>query len=235
MAEVKMDLAELKQLESKIEVLEKEKQELLDNQHQVVVYHKYFTGKIKPGKMKNGAVNSVAISGMQNYGRMDYFKHDINLDYALEQGLIEIDIKEDTSKISKDYLNMSDVISTLREELKMEYDNSLLSAQNRATTAEYTSSVIEDKYKKEILSINDKNKSVINKLKDSYEILLTEKAEEFKAFKNKSKEEYSTLQKEFDDFKTNKEMVSLEDQILALKQEIVILKNRPFIKRLFNL
>ena len=66
MAKVEMDLAELKQLEAKIEDLEnkvvlkeKEKQEILDKQPMVTVLHKYF----KPSYNLKKEVDSIIPSG----------------------------------------------------------------------------------------------------------------------------------------------------------------------------
>jgi hypothetical protein len=245
MAKVNMDLAELKQLENKIEKLEKDKQDLIDKQHQVVIYHKYFTGRIKPIKIpKHNSihlVDSINISGQKIYTSYDgksnlaYFNSEISLQQALDCGLVEIEINEDFSKHTKDYKNMSDVISDIKKEAEDNVKELLQKTLNRATTAEYKISIIEDQNKKEILKINDyydtKIKELILKNQSNIEIL----EKEYKKELLEKDQELINLRREFDNYKENKKQISLEEQLKSLKLELSNYKNKSLLKRIFNI
>lgn len=237
MAEVKMDLAELKQLEDKIKTLEKEKQDLIDTQKQVVFLHKYFEGRIKPGKPRAGVhIQSVNLSGLRsNFCGTEYFAQDVNLDYALEQGLVEIELKENTSKMTKDYVNMSEVILEIQKEEEAKTEYAMRKALDRATKAEYEITEIEDKYKKKFLASCDSYNITIEKLENEKAKLIDEWKQELQTEREKAKEKYDKLQQEFSDFKEDKKRVSLEDQIKELQSKLLeATKPKSFINRLLN-
>lgn|SRR4030042_1082979 len=237
MAEVKMDLAELKQLEDKIETLEKEKQNLIDSQHQVVVYHKYFEGRIKPGIPKSGMyIQTVTISGtMRTFSGVEYFNRDIDLNQALEKGLIEIDLKELTSKTTKDYKNLSEIIIEIRKEEESKVQESIEKALDRATKAEYDITVIEDKYKKKLLASCDNYNKTIEKLENSNTELEKEYEQKLTIESKTAEEKYSKLLQEFNDFKEDRKRLSLEEQIAELQAKLLeATKPKSFLARLLN-
>lgn len=231
-----MDLAELKQLESKIEKLKAEKQELLDKQHQIVVHHKYFKGKIEPVSFPPGKIHSISsinISGSAIYqnengiSSIANFSRDIPLQKAIDSGLVSINIQEDTSRYSKDYINMSEAISQIREEEKEKINNELKKALDRATNAEYEITVIEDKYKKKILESTDYYNKKIQELNSKY-------SEEIKNLAKIRDDKYKELKQEFEDYKEDKKRLSLEEQVKVLTKELQEYKNKTFWQRIIK-
>lgn len=231
MAKVEMDLQELKVLEKTIETLKEEKQDLIDRQQQVVIYHKYFNGKIKP--TQHSKDHSINITGYKlcrshhPYGSrtaQEYFNDDVSVQYLFDQGVLEVDLTEDTSKTSKDYKNLSEVISEIRIEESDKVAKQLNEALDRATSAEHLNSTIEDKYKKEFLTLVEKHQDNIDKL--------TKTNKEKVA---KIQEEYSKLKQEFEDFKEDRKRISLEEQIGELTKQLEAAKvKKSFWERVLN-
>ena len=237
-----MDLAELKQLESKIDTLEKEKQELIDRQHQVVVYHKYFNGKLKPSN-KHGApyIRIEGVDSRREWNNGRYFKEELDLTSALNGGFVEIDLTEDSSRHTKDYINMSEAVAQIRAEVFEELSQEIKSSKERAASAELTLETLSEDHKstierlrkfydKETLRVEEDNAEKLDKV-------IKEKDTEIKALKL----ELAKVSEDFESFKTNKKQVSLEEELVSLEEELVLLKeqlnaykSRSFLKRIFN-
>lgn len=245
-----MDLAELKALEKSIENLEKEKQDLIDKQHQVIVYHKYFNGKIKLGEKKLFDQNRVNIQAIRwsNYGRIssEYIIDDnVSFQSLLDKGLIEIDISEISSKTSKDYINMSEVIDQVRKEETEKLQSRLQELIDRSYNAETALETSKEDSKKEILrtrkNYQDREEELINNFNNKIEKLtkesdlkidnlIKEKIELDKMLTSR----YNVLKEQFEDFKADKKRLSLEEQILELTEQLKAEKAKGFWSKLFK-
>lgn len=233
MAKVEMDLAELKQLEAKIEDLEnkvvlkeKEKQEILDKQPMVTVLHKYF----KPSYSLKGNVNGISLPDItvtltrdsyDHVGRRELFNRQTRY-YELDR---YVDIKLDESnRVEKDYKGMSEVVSDIRVEEELKVKELLDSARERATKAEYESSVVKDEYEKKILKLNDDHSSTLDNFSKEYNAEL------------KLKDDYyAKLNQEFSDFKEDKKRITLEQQITELTEKLKeATRPKSFTQRLLN-
>jgi len=233
MAKVEMDLAELKQLEAKIEDLEnkvilkeKEKQEILDKQPLVTVLHKYF----KPSYSLKGDVNGISLPDISvmltrdsydHVGRRELFNRQTKY-YELDR---YVDIKlNESDRVEKDYKGMSEVVSDIRAEEELKVKELLDKALERATKADYEASVIKDEYEKKILKLNKRFDSETGKIVEDYESRLKLRDEK-----------YNKLKQEFDDFKEDKKRISLEQQIAELTEKLKeATKPKSFTQRLLN-
>jgi hypothetical protein len=249
MAKVEMDLAELKALEKSIENLEKEKQTLIDNQHQVIVYHKYFNGKLKLGEKRlfdQSRVNIQAIK-WNNYETQSQFimENDVSFQGLLDKGLIEIDLSEISSKTSKDYVNMSEIIDQIRKEEEEKLQSQLKNLKERSLAAEVSLETSKEDSKKEILRIRkayqEKEEELINTFNNKIDNLtkeLTLKHDKLILTKDILLKEadlkYNILKEQFDDFKADKKRLSLEEQILELQELLKAEKAKGFWSKLFN-
>lgn len=236
-----MDLAELKQLEQQLDNLKKLNQELIDNQHQVVIYHKYFRGIIKKGPTNKLQENRLEVSGLRFSNTWNgrttsqYIQQsDVTFDSLLDTGLIELDLIEDVSKTTKDYKNMSEVISEIRQEEEFKVKEVVQKALDRATQAEYNISVLEDRYKKKILESKEQYKNKIEKINKKFETekKLIEKNHK-EVLKNKN-EELNELKQQFEDFKQDKKRISLEQQVIDLQAKINQYQSRGLWSRISN-
>lgn len=234
-----MDLAELKALEKSIENLEKEKQDLIDKQHQVVVYHKYFNGKIKLGEKKlfdQNRVNIQSIRWADSWSNTSQYISDDNVNFQslLDKGLIEIDISEISSKTSKDYINMSEAIDQIRKEEEEKLQLQINQLRERSYIAETALETSKEDSKKEILRIRksyqEKEEELISTFNNKIDNLVKEKIELDKLLTSK----YNNLKQEFEDFKADKKRLSLEEQILELTEQLKAEKAKGFWSKLFN-
>lgn len=239
MAKVEMDLAELKALEKSIENLEKEKQDLIDRQHQVIVYHKYFNGKIKFGEKKLFDQNRVNIQAIRwnNYGNLSseyIIDNNISFQSLLDKGLIEIDISEISSKTSKDYINMSEAIDQIRKEEEEKLQLQINQLRERSYIAETALETSKEDSKKEILRIRksyqEKEEELITNFNNKIDNLVKEKIELDKLLTLK----YNNLKQEFEDFKADKKRLSLEEQILELTEQLKAEKTKGFWSKIFK-
>ncbi len=111
---------------------------------------------------------------------------------------------------------------SLEEELKVK--ELLDKAFDRATNAEYKSSVIKDEYEKKILKLNKSFDSKAEKIVEDYDSKLKLRDEE-----------YNKLKQEFDDFKEDKKRITLEQQIAELTEKLKeATKPKSFTQRLLN-
>lgn len=222
MAKVEMDLAELKQLESKIDTLEKEKQDLIDKQHQVVVYHKYFNGTVKVNK------NTEYPNYYNVFTRPSVFME------AIDRGDIIVDLTEDSSRHTKDYINMSEAVTQIRAEVFEELSQEIKSSKERAASVELT-----------LETLSEEHQNSIERLKKSYDKeavrIAEENAEKLdKVIKEKDTEiknlklELAKVSEDFEKFKTNKKQVSLEEEIVLLKEQLNAYRSKSFWQRIFN-
>lgn len=217
-----MDLNELKALETKLETLEKEKQELIDNQKMVIVLHKYFTGTLI-SKFDN---NRVILSGLRspnNVSGMRLFEKEYSLDELFKANIIDVDLKEDTTRVSKDYINLSEVTEELRGVIGAEYEQRLSEARERATKTEYELTAIDDKHIKRIRVLNESYQGDMLKLRKGHDAEVKE-----------LDEKYNELEEAYTDLKNDKVKISLEQQVADLNSAINKLTHRTFWQRVFN-
>lgn len=230
MAKVEMDLAELKQLEAKIEDLEnkvvlkeKEKQEILDKQPMVTVLHKYFNPTFKY-KDRDYSDKSTYVSVTRSRYTKDGYKITTEEEdpYWLRD-YIDLTLVE-SDKVDKDYKGLSEIISDIRAEEELRVKELLDEARNRATKAEYDYSEVKDEYEKKILKLNKEFDSNAEKIVDDYESKLKLRDDS-----------YNKLKQEFDDFKEDKKRITLEQQIAELTEKLKeATKPKSFIQRLLN-
>lgn len=221
-----MDLAELKQLEAKIEDLEnkvvlkeKEKQEILDKQPMVTVLHKHFN----PSYKLKRTVESITPIYNATY-RNDFGQYSARA-ITSEELFLHMDITlSETDKVEKDYKGMSEVVSDIRTEEELKVKELLDKTLHRATKAEYESSVIKDEYEKKILKLNKRFDSETEKIVEDYDSRL-----------KLGDEKYNKLKQEFDDFKQYKKRITLEQQIAELTEKLKeATKPKSFTQRLLN-
>jgi len=267
MAEVKMDLNELKALEAKLATLEAEKADLIDKQKMVVVLHKYFTGTIKQGRNTSSGVRITGIRTVlderrgaasrmyheRSYGdpmrmpgyRDEMFDETFTITGAIKAGMIDVELKEDTSRLSRDYLNLSEVAAELKEIEEEKVKEQLQKAYDRATSAEYELAAIDDKHVKRLRTFTEGYQNDIVKLKKDQDVeieKLTENSETvlkitIQEWTDKHKilqDKFDTLEEDYELLKSDKKRESLENQIAELGQIIRDLKGRGFWERLFN-
>jgi hypothetical protein len=266
MAEVKMDLNELKALEAKLAALEVEKADLIDKQKMVVVLHKYFTGTIKQGRNSNGGVRVTGIRTViderrgasrmyheRSYGdplrmpeyRDESFDQTFTITGAIREGLIDIELKEDTSRLSRDYLNLSEVAAELKEIEESKVKDQLQKAYDRATSAEFELAAIDDKhvkrlrtftegYQNDILKLNKDHDVEIEKLIENNEAVLKVTIQEWTDRHEILQDKFDTLEEDYELLKSDKKRESLENKVLELQKKMQELLARGFWDRLFN-
>jgi len=235
--EVNMDILELRALEKKIADLTAEKEDLLATRKQVVIFHKHFNGTVKlnPGQR---AERDIRITGIRatkrinpRFGEMsahsEYFELDIDLAEAISRGWLMIDLMENTTKTTKDYENLSEVVKDIHEEEAQKVHEELLKAQLRTSEAEHYSATVDDKCQKQILELKEVHKSQLNNFEQAYIKKHEKEAEDYKINLEYEKDKYHTLQQEFEDFKADKKRLTLEQQIVELKAALDKALNPP--------
>lgn len=244
--EVKMDINELRALENQISKLTAEKEDLISKQKQVVIYHKYFNGKLKvvPGQKADYSVNIYGVRENRMMGRWDTmpssrysdFCMDIDIAEAIKKGWVEIDLSENSSKHTKDYVNMSEVIEDIHKEEFAKVREDLAIAQQRATEAEHLSVTVADKYEKEILKIREAHQDFNSQVSKEHEERILRLNKKYEDFEKQSKEEFDKLSQEFADFKEDKKRVSLEQQLAEALETIKKLEEenaKPWYRKIF--
>jgi len=234
-----MDVLEFKALEDKIAKLQADKADLISKQKQVVVYHKHFNGTVVINRSAK-AGQPFSVSGVArkfDYDRAfnggifnEYQTHDIDLADAVRRGWLEIDIKEDSTKTTKDYENLSEIVKDIREEELAKVEIELSKAQLRASIAEQYTTTVEDKCTKQIISIREAHKDLvdgINKDHQEHVAKLTKNAETATSYMG---EQLKTLSQEFEDFKADKKRLTLEQQLAEAIKTIAELKAKKWYK-----
>lgn len=245
MANVTMDLNELKALEDKIKGLEKEKQDLIDREQQVVIYHKYFNGKIVPKNVerRNGSFRVIGIETTYNDLRSRHYSEpitschrqfDCSFQELLDRGYIEIDVTELTEKTTKDYKNLSEVIKLIRNEEELQVADKLQKAIDRANAVEVASETLIEDHAKEIIRIKKETSDRIEKL-DTEIAELIKKYDNIIIDINKAKDvEIFNLKQELEDLKNDKKRISLEDQVKELTKKLKEMENKNLMQRIFK-
>lgn len=267
MAEVKMDLAELKAMEDNIKELNNTINDLKSKQKQVLFLHKHFKAEIRVKGGKGGEIQIQAIRSryvsdrnpsymitdktMGMSGFYENFNIDTTLEQAVKNGYIEI-IAIPDSNTSEEYVNMSEVVDRINVKQKEVVETELKLALNRATEAEHKLTIIDDKYRKQMLTFSDENRvkfdeslkiaktqfdGIIKSLETDIETI----KEEYDSFKLKQKElgkksaiKYDELLLKYNDLKEDKVRLSLEQQISQLRVELEEERNKSIFKKLFK-
>lgn len=260
MAKVEMDLNELKAIEKKIETLELEKQELIDNQKMVVNLHKYFKPRLVVAKnMMDVYIHGVRLTkkfDTNRYGsgiisKYENFERNDDLEKLIREGIINIEFTE-TGESSRDYINLDDVKKSISEDVYKEFEAQVTSLmeKNSKLTISLQDAVLDSK--KEIQRLKKDYDEKIETLLEAQKDLQKQHVKEIEGL-NETKDElvkamttafdseksqlilkYEELKRNYDDLKEDKKRVSLENQIASLNKELERLKNRGFWKRLFN-
>jgi len=279
MANVTMDMAELDQIRERIKQLENEKQNLLDKQQQVLFIHKHYDGKViysEGAKKRNLTINGMYLNDKRilnsgysfisheyaNQG-YNYFEQSVSFDELVNNDILKVDLTENTNKTSKEYKNLNEVISEIREEEKEKLNKKLYDYSERATNAEVAIETLSEDNKKELLRIEKKYKDEIKNLKEKHKQIVDDFQEvqekEITDIQEAHKKEISdltqthyneietlkstikTVSEEFETYKGNKKQATLEEQISNLttelekyKKEVEVNKNKKLIDRIFN-
>ena len=218
MANVTMDLAELKQLEDTIKTLTTENEDLISKQAQVVVYHKFFKGKLRPNPASSN--HGLTIHGIRSTTRWDtnmgypqhtenHFIDEVSISDLIRRDLITVDVTELTDRTTKDYLNLSEVQRNITEEVDLEYRDKIKALGLRAAKAEELSQSAKEDYHKKAVRLQ---KKIEDKLEASNDAHL-EDAKNAEKIIDKLRQDYR-------DLKEDKERLSLEDTIKKLTDEL---------------
>ena len=242
MANVSMDLAELKALEQQIADLKAEKQELIDKQKMVIVHHKYFNGKLKPSS-KHGSpyIRIEGVEGSSRYNPSGRFDQMFSLKDALDRGFVEIDLTEDSSRNTKDYCNLSEIQRDIRNEIKGEYvsEISLLKADIRAFNdqierakdyEEARLKELESQQKSELNLLNEGHKKDLDRISQAYKTKLKTINHSLVVARGN----FDVLSKEFETFKEDRKTKTLVEQIEELKIQLATEQKKTFWQKLFN-
>jgi len=264
MANVNMDLAELKQLEEKIKKLELEKQNLLDKQQQVLITHKHYDGKIvysDGAKAKNLHINGFYFNNKYDLRNRpsffnggctpdgyNMFDQHVSFDELVANDIFKVDLTENTNKTSKEYKNLNEVITEIRNEEKSKLINQIESSNNRAIQAEVANETMLNDHKKELIRIekkySDKLEKEVEKSNKDIEKINDKHSNDVEKLKNK----ISELEEDLTNLKENKKQLSLEEQISNMtkelkenqnlikkyKEQIEDSKNKSLFKRILN-
>jgi hypothetical protein len=201
--------------------------------------------------------DSRLISNMyfDQYGRQT-FDEEIVLKDAVARGWIELNAEEDITKVSTEYINLNEVIDTIEKQEASKLQTRLEALKEALTVSEVKYETAVEDYKKENLRITKKWKEAYEdiqlKLKATSDKVLKETIEQHEANVKTISEEYETkladslieiqtinanydnLLEKYDDYKSNRKRVSLEQQIEDLKAELAKEKAKSFIGKLFN-
>lgn len=248
MAQVTMDINELKALENEVDVLKKEKEELIEKQRMVVILHKHFDAKMKLGSKKLFEQNKVdihAVMWSDNYTYPRTSPHSsqarymddrhISMQQLLDKGLIEIEVTPDETRTTKDYVNLSDVVAQITAEQKEVVALQLQEALKRASDAEYQITVVEDKANKRCLAFEDKMETdyrgAIQKLEKqidsdreghakAIELLQKSHADTIEQMQEKEKAEYDAMGEKYEKLQQEFEDFKANKKRLTLEQQI---------------
>ena len=250
MAKIEMDLAEFQQLETKIKVLEKEKEALIESQPQVLIIHKHYDGKSVYGdkaKDKNLNIHGFMFNGRygtpstpwltDTYNREGYssFDESVSFDSLIANDILKIELTHNNDKTTKDYKNLSEVLTEIRNEEETKLKEKLQYQTERANQIEVASETLVQDHEKEIIRLKKTHSEKIEKINSEF----TEKLDKCSKDSIKKLEEaeikYTNLQQSFDDFKTDKKRMSLEEQISELTKKLEEAnKPKKLIERILN-
>lgn len=241
MANVTMDLAELKALENKIENLEETITDLRSKQKQVLILHKYFIPKVTGSKTRN-----IRVTGIHEEYRysQDFFTGGKTLSHSFDKlmtaeeminrEIISINLTEDFNKSSSEYVNLSEIIDKISAEKEELFKDQIDVQYHRALQAEETLRTSTEDLQKRILVIqkerDEKIKDVIDTLHNTgikYEKKLVDQKETYE-------KTISTLKEDYELLKNDKKRVSLEQQIADLQAQLLAEKQKSIFQKLFN-
>lgn len=244
-----MDLNELKALEAKIAGLEAEKQELLDKQKMVVVLHKFFNGKIGRGNTSSVQITGVrTISTLKDMSyrnrytgyenmfdyRRESFVDTMSLDTALNMDYVTIDLTEDTSRTSKEYTNLDDVKKDLTQTIGKDFEEQILKLKESNLELQYDLDNSKSDSDREITALKKGHAVKIEELNETKDLVISTMDKAHKATVESLENEINKLRGEYEDLKSDKKRVSLEQQVSDLVGELAKLQARGFWARLFN-
>lgn len=234
MANVSMDLAELKALEQQITDLKAEKQELIDKQMMVVIHHKYFNAEIEFSEKLQRR--------LEEYSRWDFQINRsgiISLDNYIKNGEAKINAIE--SRSTKDYCNLSEIQRDIRNEIKEEYVSEISSLKadirslndriERAKDYEEASlKDLESRQKSELDLLNEVHKKDLDRISQAYKTKLKTINHSLVV----AKDNFDVLSKEFKEFKEDRKTKTLIEQIEELKTQLALEQNKTFWQKLFK-
>ncbi len=256
MAKIEMDLAEFQQMESRIKILEKEKEALIESQPQVLVIHKHYDGKIVYGdkaKDKNLMINGFIYNGRygtpktpwltDTYAKEGYntFDESVSFDSLIANDILKIELIHNNDKTSKDYKNLSEVISEIRNEEELKLKEKLQHQTERANNVEVALETIVQDNEKEIIRLKKTHSEKIEKINSEFAEKIEKTSKDYIEKLEDSEIKRADLQQAFDEFKVDKKRITLEDQISELinklkekDAELEKNKNKKLFERIFS-
>jgi hypothetical protein len=247
MAEVTMPMEELDALRDKIKNLEADKADLISKQKEVIVHHKYYTGRIRStGKESRGLrVVDVCVQREvrdRNAGigidwrpsRLERSYEQMDMGELLDRGLIEIDFYQDGERTTKDFSGVPEVLKEAKDYVRKDMGDQLDEAMDRARKAEVEVKKVQDRWQLKIeklnsdnadslTSIRNNNDKKVKKLTDSHE-------KSIKALNDEIKDLGDTIE----ELKTGKKKETLEKKIKELQAKIADFESRGFWRRVIN-
>ena len=233
MANVSMDLAELKALEQQITDLKAEKQELIDKQMMVVVNHKYYNAEIEFTNELKAAMSCKSPLDYRHYGGT------VSLNDAIRSGKAKINSTE--LKSTKDYCNLSEIQRDIRNEIKEEYVSEISSLkadirslndqiENAKDYEESRLKELESQQKSELDLLNEVHKKDLDRISQAYKTKLKTINHSLVV----AKDNFDVLSKEFKEFKEDRKTKTLIEQIEELKIQLALEQNKTFWQKLFK-
>jgi hypothetical protein len=242
MAEVTMPMEELDALRDKIKNLEADKADLISKQKEVIVHHKYYTGRIRStGRESRGlrVVDVCAQREVRNTGigmppRLERSYEQMDMGELLDRGLIEIDFYQDGERTTKDFSGVPEVLKEAKDYVRKDMGDQLDEALDRARKAEVEVKKVQDRWQLKIeklnsdnidslMSIRNNNDKKVKKLTDSHE-------KSIKALNDEIKDLGDTIE----ELKTGKKKETLEKKIKELQAKIADFESRGFWRRVIN-
>jgi len=211
MAEVKFDLAELRENDAKIAGLEKTIAELTEQQRSIVIHHKFFEGKLKLARRVPWEDISKYVNPLEH--NVSFRDESITFDVQtmIDRGILRWDIKEVSTKSTKDFINLDDTVRMVKEEYREQYRDENAAYLKQAMEAEREIGRVREVWRKDydtakadcIKEIEKKDKQ-IKLLKEQIEGWKTNFDERVKLYADKAQiiqSEYRSLQQELLSFK----------------------------------
>lgn len=190
MANVTLTVAEHDQLRNDISTLVKQKQELIDSLPRVIVENKGYDLSFSINTYLGG--HEFKLKGLQYYQKgsgpveIREINATTNLDSLIKCGLISINLSPNSRKNTSTYQNLDETVQHMTETFEVKYAERLSKAEERATNAEIISSQIEDKYRKEIDSLQKEISILKGEKEEESNISLIESLREELAIANQT-------------------------------------------------
>lgn len=263
MAEVKMDLAELKKIEAqveeakqetlkvrkelqdKIDGLQKEKETLIQNQKRVMLTRTNYQIKytIPATRVQTEMALQTALTWTRKYHHMSEFDYGFNHEFV--KNVLEYmdnnngygfeyyetkDVVDGKTEDKYEFINLDEAINTALKQEDSDYTKELKQLKKQNIDLRKTIDDYDIDKEKEIENIVKTEKDRLNKTKEHYEDKikdLTKSADDkYKALEKESSEKYKKLEEEFAKYKDDEEKMNIIDKLEKYQKENDDLKKK---------